>query len=186
MNKITKIILGLVGLSVIGIMTFYIVTKDKTSKSHKKAITNPTLDTVAIANVIEDSSLITISRALGVDGEQFTQTKEAGVYSTITNDKLLVIDKNIWKKLIKKIKKKIPQIAEDCKYEYSVYELSNYKFIGLLTYLSSSKNNNNTIAYRATEIKQGEAYSFAGGQICCGCEGGEALVPQQLDAVIDK
>jgi hypothetical protein len=46
MNKVTKIILGLLGLSVIGIMTFYIVTKDKTSNSHKKAITKPKLDTV--------------------------------------------------------------------------------------------------------------------------------------------
>jgi hypothetical protein len=35
------------------------------------------------------------------------------------------------------------------------------------------------------EIRQGEANSFAGGEICCDCEG-EALIPQQLDAVIDK
>ena len=38
MNQVTKIILRLVGLSVIRIMTFYIVTKDKTSKSHKKPL----------------------------------------------------------------------------------------------------------------------------------------------------
>ncbi len=186
MNKITRFILGLIGLSVIGIVTYYIVTNDKNSKGFKKAITNPNKDTVTTSKVMEDSSLLIITKALGVDGEQFTQTNETGIYSNKTNDKLLVINKNIWKKLIKKIKQKIPQIADDCKNEYSVYELSNYKFIGLLTYLTNSKNNNNTIAYRATEIRKGEANSFAGGEVCCGCEEGEALIPQQLDAVIDK
>ena len=186
MNQVTKIILLLTGLSVIGIMTFYILTNDKTSNSHKKAITNPKLDTVAIANVIEDSSLITISRALGVNGEKFTQTKEVGIYSNATKDKLLVVNNNLWKKLIRKIKKKIPNIAKDCNYDYTVFELKDYKFIGLLTYFSDRKNNNNTTAYTATEIRKGEANSFAGGEVCCGCEGGEALIPQQLDAIIDK
>lgn len=186
MNQVTKIILVLFGLSVIGIMTFYIVTNDKTSKSHIKAITNPNKDTITTAKVIDDSSLVRISEALGVDGEKFTLTNEAGIYKSSNNDKLLVINKNLWKKLIRKIKKKIPNVAKDCKYDFTVFELKDYKFIGLLTYFSDRKNNNNTTAYTATEIRKGEANSFAGGEVCCGCEGEEALIPQQLDAVIDK
>lgn len=186
MNQVTKIILLLTGLSAIGIMTFYILTNDKTSKSHKKAITNPNKDTVTTAKVMEDSSLLIITKALGVDGEKFTLTNEAGIYKNSNNDKLLVINKNLWKKLIRKIKKKIPNVAKDCKYDYTVFELKDYKFIGLLKYFSDRKNNNNTSAYTATEIRKGEANSFAGGEVCCGCEGGEALIPQQLDAVIDK
>ena len=185
MNKITKFILGLIGLSVIGIVTYYIVTNDKNSKGLKKTITNPNKDTVAIAKVIDDSSLVRISEALGVNGEKFTLTSEAGIYTSSNNDKLLVINKNLWKKLIRKIKKKIPNVAKDCKYDYTVFELKDYKFIGLLTYFSDRKNNKNTIAYTATEIRKGEANSFAGGEICCDCEG-EALIPQQLDAVVDK
>ena len=63
--------------------------------------------------------------------------------------------------------------------------LSEYKFVGLLTYLADSKNTETTAAYRAIEIRKGNVKSFAGGQICCDCVG-EPLVAQQVDAVIVK
>jgi hypothetical protein len=40
-----------------------------------------------------------------------------------------------------------------------------------------------TTAYGAIEIKNGNAKSYAGGEICCTCEG-EPLVAQKVDAVV--
>ena len=87
--------------------------------------------------------------------------------------------------MIRKVQKKFPNIGKDCNYKYEKPELSEYKFVGLLTYFAASKNNKITTAYKAIEIRNGNAKSFAGGGICCDCEG-EPLVAQQVDAVIIK
>ncbi len=185
MKQITKIIIGLLGLTVIGIVTYYIVSNDRKSNVIEKPITNPEQDTLVTANVIEDSILVKISNSLGIDGDEFKPTDVEGVYTNLTNDKLLVINEDIWKTLINKVQKKLPKIANDCIDEYPIPDLSNYKFIGLLTYLTDSKDNKKTLAYTATEVKSGNTNSYAGGEICCDCEG-EALIPQQMDAVIVK
>jgi hypothetical protein len=122
---------------------------------------------------------------LSIDGEEFILTDVEGVYSNSTKDKMLVIKKDVWKKIIRKIQKKIPNIAKDCNYEYGIPDLSEYEFVGLLTYLADSKNAKITTAYSAIEIRNGNAKSFAAGNICCNCKG-EPLIPQQLDAVIVK
>lgn len=63
--------------------------------------------------------------------------------------------------------------------------LKEYKFVGLLTYFTNTKDSKITTAYKAIEIRNGNAKTFAGGGICCDCEG-EPLITQQTDAVIDK
>jgi hypothetical protein len=63
--------------------------------------------------------------------------------------------------------------------------LTEYDFVGLLTYFVENNNSNTTIAYSAIEIRKGKAKTFAGGNICCTCEG-EPLVSQKVDAVIVK
>lgn len=185
MNQITKIIIGLIGISITGITTYYIVSDNNKSTGREKVISNPDKDTVATSLVIEDSMLVNISNTLGVDGEEFKPTEVEGVFSNVTNDKLLVIKEDIWGKLIKKVQKKIPNTQDNCDRDYTIYDLSCYNFIGLLTYYAESKNNKKTTSYLATEIRSGKAISFAGGNICCNCDG-EALVPQQVDAVVIK
>lgn len=98
---------------------------------------------------------------------------------------MLIIKEDVWKKIIQKIQNKFPNIVEDCNQKYEMPNLSEYKFVGLLTYLADSKNIKTTSAYKAIEIRNGNAKSFAGGGICCDCEG-EPLVAQQVDAVIIK
>ena len=83
---------------------------------------------------------------------------------------MLVIKEDVWKKIIRKVQKKLPNIAEDCNQKYEMPNLSEYKFVGLLTYLADSKNTKTTSAYTAIEIRNGNAKSFSGGEICCDCD----------------
>ena len=186
MKSITKIIIGLVGIAAIGLLTYYVVTKEKNIGVIEKPITNPDQDTVATAQVIQDTIPDRIKNALSIDGEEFTLTEDEGVYINSTKDKMLVIKEDIWKKIIRKIQKKFPNIATNCNLKYKMPDLSEYKFVGLLTYFADSKNPKTTSAYQAIEIRNWNAKLFAGGDICCNCEGGEPLVPQQVDAVIVK
>jgi len=185
MKSITRIIIGLVGIGLIGLITYYVVTKEKNPVVNEKPIINPEQDTVATAQVIQDTMFDQITNALNINGEEFTETDDEGVYTNSTNDKMLVIKEDVWKTIIRKARKKFPDIAEDCNQKYKMPDLSEYKFVGLLTYLAEGKNSKTTSAYTAIEIRNGNAKSFAGGSICCGCEG-EPLVPQQVDAVIHK
>ena len=185
MKSITKIIIGLLGITAIGLVTFYVVTKERNVDVDKKGITNPSQETVATAKVIQDNKLEKIKKELNIDGEEFTLTSDEGVYTNSTNDKLLIIKEDIWKKILRKIQKKFPNIAEDCNDKYEMPNLSEYKFVGLLTYLANSKDIKTTIGYSAIEIRKGNAKYFVGGDICCDCDGEEA-VSQQVDAVILK
>jgi hypothetical protein len=207
MKSITSIIIGLVGIAAIGLLTYYVVSNEKKivvnekpitnavkdtiatalqpTISRPQVITNPDKDTIATAQVIQDTKFDRIKNALNIDGEEFTLTEVDGVYTNSTNDKMLIIKKNVWKKIIRKIQKKFPNIAEDCNHKYELPNLSEYKFVGLLTYLADSKHTKTTSAYTAIEIRNGIAKSFSGGNLCCDCEG-EILVAQQVDAVIVK
>ncbi len=185
MNTITKIILGLLGIAVIGLLSYYVVTKDKNSAIAETPITNPDQDTVATAKVLRDTQLAQIKKALNIEGEDFTPTETEGVFTNATNDKLIIIKEDIWKKILRNAQGKFPKIAADCNQEYKMPDLAGIKFVGLLTYLTQSKNTKTTSAYGAIEIRNGKAESFAGGNICCNC-GGEPLVPQQVDAVVLK
>jgi|TARA_B110001469_G_C9638367_1_gene320476 hypothetical protein len=185
MKSITKIIIGLIGFTAIGLLTYYAVTKEKNIDVIEKTITNPDQDTVAIAQAIQGAIPDRIKKALSIDGEEFTLTENEGVYINATKDKMLVIKEDIWKKFIQQIQNKLPNIATDCIQKNKMPDLSEYTFVGLLTYLADSRNTNTTSAYMATEIRNGNSKSFAGGDICCYCEG-EPLVPQQVDAVIVK
>ena len=192
MNKTAKVILGLSGSFIVGITTYYIVTNDRASATIEKPITNPEKDTLALVKVpvlsakeAESKKIVEVSNALGIDGKDFKPTKDEGVYINSTNDKLLVIKEDVWKLLISKVQKKFPKLAEDCLFKRPVDGLSDYEFVGLLTHFSDSKKSAITVAYEATEIKRGNARTFAGGNICCDCEG-ESLVPQQMDAIIIK
>jgi 6-pyruvoyl-tetrahydropterin synthase len=183
MKSITKIIIGLVGIAAIGLLTYYVVTKEKNIAVIEKPVTNPDKDTVATAKVIQDTIIDRIKKEFSIDGEEFTLTDDEGVYINSTKDKMLVIKEDIWKEILRKIQKKLPNKAKDCYRKYEIPSLSEYTFVGLLTYYAESTNTNVTIAYTAVEIRNGKAKSFAGGNICCGCKG-EPLVPQQVDAVI--
>jgi hypothetical protein len=185
MKPISKIIIGLTGVAVIGLVTYFYVSNNLDSNVSNKAVTDPEKDTVATALVIKDTVPEIITSALGVDGEEFTKTKVDGVYANASNDKLIIVKEDIWNKMLKKIQKKLPHLAEDCAYEYKNLDLEEFKFVGLLTYLATSENSKTTTAYEATEIRSGDSKTIAGGDICCDCEG-EPLVPQQLDVVIDK
>jgi hypothetical protein len=185
MKSITKIIIGLVGIVAIGLLTYYVVTKENNIDVNERPITNPSQEIVATAQVIQDTIFDRIKKALSIDGEEFTLTDIEGVYTNTTNDKMLVIKEDVWKKIIRKVQKKLPNIAEDCNQKYEMPNLSEYKFVGLLTYLADSKNTKTTSAYTAIEIRNGNAKSFSGGEICCDCDG-EPLVTQQVDAVIVK
>lgn len=197
MKKNSKLLLGLLGLSTMGVVTYYIITSNENqpSKVIEAPIKNPNKEMVATANVVEDTEqvkkvlsdevLVKIGRTLGVGGEEFKATEQEGVYTNEAKDKLLVLKENIWEKLIKKAQTDFPEKAASCKREDTLSTLSNYKFIGLLMYFTDSKKNKRTTAYAATEVRTGFAESFAGGAICCNC-GGEPLIRQQVDAVIDK
>lgn len=185
MNTFRNLIIGLFGVAAIGLITYYVVDNDAKSKTVKKTVKNPKKEIIAEAEVIQDSNLLKIANALNIEGESFTPTADNGVYANATNDKILVIREDIWKTLIKNTQKKFPDGAEDCKYQYPVPDLSNYKFIGLLTYLTDNENENLSKAYSAQEIRNGNLKSYAGGSICCDCEG-EPLIPQKIDAVINK
>jgi hypothetical protein len=78
MKSITKIIIGLLGMTVIGLVTYYVVSTGKDLSVNKKPITNPDQDTVATAEVIKDNLLDIIKVALNIDGEEFTLTEEEG------------------------------------------------------------------------------------------------------------
>ena len=79
-----------------------------------------------------------------------------------------------------------PEEAEDCALSYPEPDLTDFEFVGLITYYSSNEDPNTTTAYSAQEVRKGKLVSFAGGGICCNCEGGEPLVPQKVDAVVIK
>ena len=123
---------------------------------------------------------------MSIDGESFTPTVDEGVYTNTTKDKILVLKEDIWKTMIKNTQRKFPKTADDCSFQYTMPNLSNYKFIGLLTHFTDNKDSKLTTAYRATEIRNGKLKSYSGGSICCDCENGEPLVPQKIDAVIVK
>jgi hypothetical protein len=192
MNSITKIIIGLVGFAAIGLLTYYVVIKkeeineiEKPIVVNENPITIPLQDTIVKEKVIQDTIFDRIKKALSIDGEEFTPTEVEGVYTNSSKDKLLTINEDVWKKILRKAKIKFPNIAEDCNQKYEMTNLSEYKFVGLLTYLADSKNIKKTSAYTAIEIRNGNAKSFAAGDICCGCEG-DPLVAQKVDAVIVK
>lgn len=185
MKPITKVIIGLAGMASVGLLTYYVVTREKEPEVVEKPITNPEKDTVATAQVVQDTILGSLVKALNIDGEEFTLTDEDGVYTNITNDKILIIKENIWKRIIRKARNKFPHKAEDCDEKYLMPDLSEFQFVGLLTYFAESASSKATTAYAAIEIRNGKAKSFAGGNICCHC-GGEPLVRQQVDAVIEQ
>ena len=149
MNSITKIILGLSGLLIIGLITFYIVSDNKKPTVTEKPVTTPTLDTIATVKVVKDTILDKIKNELKIDGEEFKITDEPGVYTNSSKDKLLVIKEDVWKKILKKVQKKFPNIADDCNSKYKMRNLSDYKFVGFLTYLAESNNIKTTSAYTA-------------------------------------
>lgn len=186
MDKLKNLIIGLCGVAAIGLITYYIVVNDSKSGVVKKNIKNPEEETIANAEVIQDSILAKIANALSIDGESFTPTVDQGVYTNATKDKILVLKEDIWKTMIKNSQRKFPVEADDCVYEYPIPDLSNFNFIGLLTHFTDTKDSKLTTAYRATEIRNGKLKSYAGGNICCDCEEGESLVPQKIDAVIIK
>lgn len=185
MNPIVKLIIGLVGIGTIGLVTYYIVSKDNGSIVTEQPITNPEQDTVALAKVMQDSMLVRVNRALNMGGDVFTLTTEEGVLTNATKDKLLIVKEDVWNRIIHSAKIKFPRSADDCNQQFGTPELSSYKFIGVLTYLADSRDSQNTSAFSAIEIRNGNSYTFAGGNICCQCEG-DPLFPQQTDAVIDK
>lgn len=185
MKSITKIIIGLVGIMAIGLLTYYIVTETQNQVVNEKQITNPDQDTVAIAQLLQDTKINRIISSLGMEGEDFKETEDEGVYINSTNDKILIIKEDIWEKIISKARHKFPATAIDCNQKFEIPDLSEYQFVGLLTYLATSKNSKSTSAYSALEIRVGNAKYFAGGDICCSCEG-VPLVPQQVDAVIHQ
>lgn len=80
MNPITKIIIGIVGIATIGLVTYYIVTKDEGPYGVEQPITNPEQDTVAMAKVMQDSMVVRVNRALNMLGEEFVLTEEEGVF----------------------------------------------------------------------------------------------------------
>jgi len=184
MKSITKIIIGLAGIAAIGLLSYYLVTKEKNIGVIEIDISNPDQNTVATVQVIQDTIPDRIEKALNLDGEEFKLTKDEGIYINSTKDKLLVIKEDIWNNIIRKIQKELPEIPADCDQKYIIPDLSEYNFVGLLTYLADSRNTKITSAYTAIEIRNGNAKSFGGGGICCDCEGVEPLVPQQVDAVI--
>tara|TARA_B100000768_G_C11196224_1_gene339616 strand:- start:166 stop:723 length:558 start_codon:yes stop_codon:yes gene_type:complete len=183
MKSITKIIIGLLSITAIGLITYYVVTKEKNIDTIEKTITNPEQDTVATAKVSQDEIPDGIKKALSIDGEEFTLTENEGVYINVTKDKMLVIKEDIWKKFIQQIQNKFPNIATDCSRKDKYPDLSEYTFVGLLTYLADKRNSNTTSAYMATEIRNGYSKTFAGGKVSCSGVG-EPLVTQQVDAVI--
>lgn len=109
MKSITKIINGLIGIIAVGLLTYYVVTKDKNMDQIEKPITSPDQDTVATVLVIKDTIPDRIKKALSIDGDEFTLTEDEGVYINSTKDKMLVIQEDIWEKIIRKTQKKIPQ-----------------------------------------------------------------------------
>ena len=98
MKSITKIIIGLVGIVAIGLLTYYVVTKENNIDVNERPITNPSQEIVATAQVIQDTIFDRIKKALSIDGEEFTLTDIEGVYTNTTNDKMLVIKEDVWKK----------------------------------------------------------------------------------------
>jgi hypothetical protein len=186
MYKLKNLIIGLFGVAAIGLITYYVVVNDTKSRVIKKNIKNPEKETIANAEVIQDSILTKITNALSIEGETFTPTVDEGVYTNSTKDKILVLKEDVWKTMIEKTQKKFPIDADDCLYEYRMPNLSNYNFIGLLTHFTNTKDSKLTTAYGATEIRNGKLKSYAGGSICCDCQDGEPLVLQKIDAVIVK
>jgi hypothetical protein len=192
MTSITKFIIGLAGIATIGTLTYYLVVKENTVVSKEepivlkeKHITNPEHEIVATAKVIQDTSFDRIKKALNIDGEEFSATDVDGVYANSANDKILTIKEDVWNKMIRKAKIKFPNIAEDCSQKDKISSLTEYEFVGLLTYFADSENMSKTTAYSAVEIRNGKSKSYAAGDICCDCEG-DPLVAQQVDAVIVK
>lgn len=183
MKQVTKIIIGLVGFTSIGLLTYYVVTNNKNSITTEIKITNPEQDTVATALVVNGAISENVITAMGLAGETFAKTNVEGVFSNSTNDKMMVIKEDIWKKLIQKAQTKFPDIAKDCNQKYEISELSEYKFIGLLSYFADPNEIKVSTAYEAIEIQKGKATVLVGGNMCCDCEGEEA-VTQQIDAVI--
>lgn len=195
MKSFTKIVGGLLGTTCVGITSYYLVVSNPKEPLSvptvvEKPITNPEHDTVATAKIVQDrvlsrSSLEDISDALGIYDEEFSPTETPGVYKNSTKDKLLVVREDVWKTLINKVQKKFPDFDRTCTNRDEIPDLSEYQFVGLLKYLANQNDTKTTIAYDATEIRRGNSYRFAGGDICCDCDG-ESLVPQQVDAVIIK
>ena len=80
MKSITKIIIGLVGIVAIGLLTYYVVTKENNIDVNERPITNPSQEIVATAQVIQDTIFDRIKKALSIDGEEFSLTEVEGVY----------------------------------------------------------------------------------------------------------
>jgi hypothetical protein len=187
MNPIKKLILATLGAAALGLITYYLVNEEAKPKAVvKKPVKNAEKKPVATAKAIQDSLIVQVTRSLQLEGESFTPTQEEGVFTNATKDKLLVLKEDIWKKIIRAAKRSFPEEAEDCAYSYPEPDLSDFEFVGLLTYYGSNDNTEETTAYSAQEVRKGNLVSFAGGGICCGCNSGEPLVPQKVDAVVIK
>lgn len=185
MKSITKIIIGLLGVTAIGLLTYYVITKDKETGLIENPYKSPLQDTIITKKVIQDTIFDRIKKALSIDGEEFKLTEVDGVYTNSTKDKMLIIKEDVWKKIIRKTKKKLPNIAKDCFKKEKMPDLLTYKFVGLLTHYARKENTKITSAYSAIEIRKGIAKYYSGGAICCDC-GGEPAVIQKVDAFIIK
>mgnify|MGYP003346542778 CR=1 FL=1 len=64
MKSITKIIIALIGLTAIGLFTYYFLSKDDVKQVEKIPVTTPEKDTVTMAKVVVDTNLIKIKKAL--------------------------------------------------------------------------------------------------------------------------
>lgn len=186
MKSITKIILGLVGLVAVGLITYLVVLPEKKNVVAIQPATKKKQEMLLAQQHQQDSLFEVLKQALNIAGEEFKKTAVEGVYTNASKDKMLLLNEDIWKKLLKKTQKQFPKEVKSCQATYAIPELESYRFVGLLTYLAESESSSSALAYTAMEIRNGRADSFAGGNICCDCEEGEPLVAHKVDAVIVK
>lgn len=186
MKSITKIILGLVGLVAVGLITYLVVMPEKKDVGAIKPAKLTKQEILLAKQQQQDSLFEVLKQALNIGGEEFIKTAVEGVYTNAAKDKMLLLNEDIWKKLLKKTQKTFPNAVKSCNARYTMPELDSYRFVGLLTYLAESESSSSAVAYTAMEIRNGSAASFAGGNICCDCEEGEPLVAHKVDAVIVK
>lgn len=186
MKSITKIILGLVGLVAVGLITYLVVMPEKKDAGTTKPATMTKQEILLAKQHQQDSLFEVLKQTLNIGGEEFNKTAVEGVYTNAAKDKMLLLNEDIWKKLLKKTQKTFPKTVKSCNAKYTMPELESYRFVGLLTYLAESESSSTASAYTAIEIRNGRADSFAGGNLCCDCEEGEPLVAHKVDAVIVK
>jgi hypothetical protein len=54
------------------------------------------------------------------------------VYTNSTNDKILIIREDVWNKIIRKAKKKFPNMANDCNRHYQLPIFAEYNLLDYL------------------------------------------------------